>query len=120
MSLNNKSQKPRLALVSNVSDSSFVASAPSTASESIAPAKRLSYSKVIKSEDLAQSLSSGVSIDSFVPSEVVGKRAVVHASSHTPNGNPPMAVAGLRQNLKTLNELQSRLRFVLGELEELA
>jgi hypothetical protein len=110
-----KSQKPRLVVVSSNGSVEKPVVAPSVA------VKHLAYSQVIKSEDLRNIENSAVKIDQFVPSEVVGKRAAVlpAAARSTSSSQSRSAVDGLKSNLKTLNDLQARLRFMLVELEDL-
>jgi hypothetical protein len=74
------------------------------------------YSKVIKAEDLKNSHFGTVRVNPYTPSEVVGKRV------KTPNYLQPSngaAIKSLQDNLKSLTDLQARLRFMLKELEEI-
>jgi hypothetical protein len=107
-------QKPRLVVVS----SNASVEKPAIAQNIVA--KHIAYSQVIKSEDLRSRSASEVKIDQYIPSEVVGKRAAVLPAARTSSNSPSrLALDGLKQNLKVLNDLQARLRFMLTELEDL-
>ena len=108
-----KNQKPRLVVVSSNVTAEKPVATPS------AVAKHLAYSQIIKSEDLKSNPASAVRIDQFLPSEVVGKRAAVMPAARSTHNQSRLALDGLKQNLKTLNDLQARLRFMLTELEVL-
>lgn len=75
------------------------------------------YSQVIKAEDLNRSHFAAVRINSYIPVEMIGKR--VQKPSPLPFRPANQALESLKGNLKQLNELQARLRFMLKELEEL-
>jgi hypothetical protein len=117
--LSNKgnAQKPKLVVVSSngVVDQT-VARPPVAASVA---AKHLAYSQVIKTGDLKKDSVSTVKIDSFIPSQIAIQRPVVSAPGSAQESQARSAVAGLKANLKTLNDLQARLRFMLTELEDL-
>jgi hypothetical protein len=84
-------------------------------------------SVVLKTDDLhnAENTASklGVKISSYNPTELVGKRLARPASLSPVAAKkmelPQQAVSSLKDNLKALNDLHSRLRFMLTELEEL-
>jgi hypothetical protein len=107
-------QKPKLVVVSSN------ASAEKQIVVQNSVAKHLVYSQIIKSENFRGTHSSDVKINHFIPSEVVGKRAAVLPAGRTSSHSQSrLAVDGLKQNLKVLNDLQARLRFMLTELEDL-
>lgn len=65
-------------------------------------------------------------IEEYRPAEFIGKRlpapaVIPSVSPSIPPLSPPSneAIEGLKENLKTLNDLHSKLRFMLVELEEL-
>jgi hypothetical protein len=75
-------------------------------------------SRVIKAGDLKSNSNPSVQVNPYVPNEVVGKkvpRPAVLPNSQIQN----LALESLKQNLKDLNDLHQRLRFMLQELEEL-
>lgn len=70
-------------------------------------------SRVLKADDK----NSSIVVQKYQAAEMIGKRVARPASlpaSHPQN----MAVQSLKQNLKTLNDLHDRLKFMLQELEE--
>ena len=81
---------------------------------------------VLKSNDLkAQTEKLGVQVREYNPASLMKKRVatppVLKAaplSSASTSSNP--ALLALKENLKNLNDLHARLRFMLQELEELA
>lgn len=113
-----KSQKPRLVVVSSNTFSAPAVTEKPVVSPNVA-AKHLAYSQVIKTDDLRNAPASAVRIDQFTPSEVVGKRAAVLPAVRPSDSQPRLALDGLKQNLKALNDLQARLRFMLTELEDI-
>jgi hypothetical protein len=57
-------------------------------------------------------------VSAYTPAELLGRR--VSRPQTVPAGKAnAQAVEGLKDNLKSLNDLQARLRFMLKELEEL-
>ena len=65
-------------------------------------------------------------VEPYNPPELLGKRivqrsetALVEVEKSTALPASDAAIQSLRQNLKTLNDLHARLRFMLQELEEL-
>ena len=87
-------------------------------------AKVSSY--VLKAGDLNSNTGplGSVRVDKYIPSEITGKRvtrpsSLPAASSPAPSSVSTAALESMKQNLKDLNNLQARLRFVLKELEEL-
>jgi hypothetical protein len=75
-----------------------------------------SYSKVIKAGDLKNSHFGTIRVNPYTPSEVVGKRVQTPQYLQPSNG---AAIKSLQDNLKSLTDLQARLRFMLKELEGL-
>lgn len=57
-------------------------------------------------------------VEEFRPAQLIGKR-VARPASLPPVSSRAAAVESLRDNLRQLNDLHSRLRFMLQELEEL-
>lgn len=81
--------------------------------------------KVIKAEDL-NAQTTAVRVEKFEAPELLGKRIVqkpavlkdiAQASQVAPEQNE--AIESLKDNLKQLNDLHARLRFMLKELEDL-
>jgi hypothetical protein len=94
-----------------------------------------SESNVLKVGDLkAEARANALKVDPFSPPELIGKRLDVRAAEsrlqvvspeRIPLGKPvspasDSAVFSLKQNLIALQDLHSRLRFMLKELEELS
>ena len=77
------------------------------ASESIEVKTKVTSSRVIKAENLNRADSS-VRISPYVSSSVLLQTSSSHES-----------IESLKSNLKSLNDLHSKLRFMLQELEEL-
>lgn len=79
-----------------------------------------SISPVIKTGELKQQ---NPEIRPYNPPEFIGKRIVrpevIAASKSSPVIPPTAALESLKQNLKSLNDLHARLRFMLQELEQL-
>ncbi len=76
--------------------------------------KKPLYSQVIKAEDLNRADTGTIKVTPYIPSEMIGKK------THQPSRLTSIkALEGLKGNLKELNELQARLRFMLKELENL-
>jgi hypothetical protein len=67
----------------------------------------LAKGQVLKTADLKNE---AVKIDTYRPAELIGKRLERPSNA---------AIDSLKDNLKSLTELHSRLRFMLKELEEL-
>lgn len=85
-----------------------------------------SNSKVIKAEDLNSNTLGAIRVNPYTPKEVVGKRVnrpeylpAAPVKAKTTQSDATHPVEGLKQNLKSLNDLQARLRFMLKELEDL-
>ena len=79
----------------------------------------LSKSQILKMDDLHKP---EVQVSTYNPAAFIGKRVARPASlakSLPPAQQPTAAVNSLKENLKSLNDLHSRLRFMLQELEEL-
>ncbi len=97
--------------------SSAIASDPSailTASPFVA------NSRVLKHGDLAKGDRPSApepQIHAFTPIDLIGKRVKTPDALLSVGTNP--ALDSLKTNLKTLNDLHSRLRFLLKELEDL-
>ncbi len=79
-----------------------------------------SRGQVLKADDLRNGLSDA-RVEPFTPAELIGKRlnrpAVLGKAVPALKAAP--AIESLKQNLKSLNELHERLRFMLAEIEEL-
>jgi hypothetical protein len=88
--------------------------------------------KVLKADDLrSKQAFSAVRVGRFQPTEFLGKRIVSKPAAiktyeqvqgvlqNSSQSSQMEALHGLKQNLDTLNQLHSRLRFMLQELEEL-
>jgi hypothetical protein len=99
---------------------------PSRAAEALtelATAKSFESGVVIKASD------SRAQVSTYTPAELIGKRvarpavlpaqARAQAPAQAQAQATPQAVASLKDNLKSLNDLQARLRFMLEELEGL-
>jgi len=88
------------------------------------PAKLGMSSIVIKAEDLNHPKQGPIRVNPYIPVQVDGKGHPPSPKA-TPKPPPapriksPEAVAVMEKNLKNLNELQARFRFVLKELEDL-
>lgn len=82
------------------------------------------HSKILKAEDLHQEKPSQ-KVSSYNPAELIGKRiervvkrpAVLNVPKDAQA--PKHAIVNLKDNLKSLNDLHARLRFMLQELEDL-
>jgi hypothetical protein len=97
------------------------------AAESGASTLGLSSGKVLKAKDLnvaapAESPQPAIAVRAYEPVELIGKRlpkpaslATLTSAHHVQND----ALNSLKQNLNALNDLHSRLRFMLQELEDL-
>ncbi len=68
---------------------------------------------VLKANDVNQT--PFAKVRSYTPAELIGKR--IQRPKSLPSANP--ALQSLKDNLKALNDLHARLRFMLQELEEL-
>lgn len=79
-------------------------------------------SSVLKTEDLNQVEKAAVKVSSYNPTEFIGKRVArpeaISTAKSTPAA-PKEAIVSLKANLKALNDLHARLRFMLQELEDL-
>ncbi|NBU20065.1 hypothetical protein EBS43_01430 [bacterium] len=74
-------------------------------------------SHVIKADDLRKHHVHSYSHPEF-SKKITNKPAYIQNSKDQSN-SPKNTLEGLKQNLKTLNELHARLRFMLKELEEI-
>jgi hypothetical protein len=99
--------------------------APVTAEAIVAHAvaKRSASPHVLKTDDLHKPEKAAVKVTNYTPTEFLGNRvarpASIPAKTGTPTGAPKEAISSLKDNLKALNDLHSRLRFMLQELEDL-
>ena len=78
------------------------------------------HGQVLKTGDLNSSVAPRV--ESYVPAGLLAKRTQTREdvpSVTKPKGRRNEAIDSLKQNLKSLNDLHSRLKFMLEELEEL-
>jgi hypothetical protein len=99
-------------------------------------AKGLTTGKILKADDLrTEGPLAAVRVNPYTPAELLGPRLAQRAPVETvlgalaaPAARPSLttasraqsdAIDGLRKNLQNLNELHSRLRFMLKELEDL-
>jgi len=75
-----------------------------------------SRGQVLKADDLRNAR-----IEPFTPAELIGKRVARPAvlGKPAPALKAAPAIESLKQNLKSLNDLHERLRFMLAEIEEL-
>jgi hypothetical protein len=98
------------------------AQVPAPAESSPVVISKSEKSVVLKTDDLHKPENSSVKISSYNPTELVGKR-FARPASLPPIAKkmelPQQAVSSLKDNLKALNDLHSRLRFMLTELEDL-
>lgn len=104
------------------------AETPAAPASTVSKPKR--SSAVIKAGDMNQDRQlhqSQMKINAYVASEFFGAKDThfVKASpvikapvSAEVNASPEAALKSLKQNLKTLNDLQSRMKFMLQEIEE--
>ena len=74
-------------------------------------------SHVIKADDLRKHHVHSYSDPEF--SKKIRNKPAYIQNSKAESHSPKNTLEGLKQNLKTLNELHSRLRFMLKELEEI-
>jgi hypothetical protein len=100
----------------------------STSPTNPAPAQGFESGVVIKartssraqSDEAPRVIPAGPRVTPYTPAELIGKRvARPERLAAAEQKAPPEAVASLKDNLKSLNDLQARLRFMLKELEEL-
>jgi hypothetical protein len=75
-------------------------------------------SHILKTDDLRNQASS-VKVAEYNPTAFIGKRVARPAVLPPAAQQPTAAITSLKENLKSLNDLHSRLRFMLQELEEL-
>lgn len=80
--------------------------------------KRAASGAVIKAEDLQsnEKVAIQTSIRPYKPIELMMKRMDQQQAAQPAQSHP---VESLKRNLKSLNEVHSRLKFMLGELEDL-
>lgn len=88
-------------------------------------------SSILKTDDLRKDESHVPQVSAYNPMELIGKRFARPRSVATATQKPKVAspaavlsasnpaISGLKQNLQALNDLHSRLRFMLEELEDL-
>jgi hypothetical protein len=76
-------------------------------------------SNIIKADDLHNPEKPAAKISNYNPTEFIGKRVVARPAVISKAGAPREAISSLKDNLKSLNDLHSRLRFMLQELEDL-
>ena len=74
-------------------------------------------SHVIKAEDLKKHQIQGYDSQGVVPKTLPKPSYLIRSSENS--NSPQTTLESLKQNLKTLNDLHSRLRFMLKELEEI-
>ncbi len=75
-------------------------------------------SNVLKADDLHKAEKPAAKVSNYNPTEFIGKRVARPAAIAKSNA-PREAISSLKDNLKSLNDLHSRLRFMLQELEDL-
>jgi hypothetical protein len=92
-----------------------------TAEELVVAAKRAAVlsTHILKAGDLHKTEQAPAKVSSYNPTEFIGKRVARPASLPAASQAPRNAVTSLKDNLKALNDLHSRLRFMLQELEDL-
>lgn len=73
---------------------------------------------VIKAADLKKEISNFKKVQDYSPVEMIGNKTISRPDSLPALSVPQLAVESLKQNLKNLKDLQSRLRFLLKEIEE--
>lgn len=109
------------AIAAEVPNSGAVIKAPEVSAqlpaESAKPLAVNPRSHILKTEDLRNQVSS-VKVAEYNPTAFIGKR-VGRPAVLPPAQQPTAAITSLKENLKSLNDLHSRLRFMLQELEEL-
>ena len=88
--------------------------APLVVNKGLAPS-----SQILKAEDLNSVEKSSPKVSAYNPTEFIGKRVARPASIPVQASAPKEAITSLKDNLKSLNDLHSRLRFMLQELEDL-
>jgi hypothetical protein len=79
-------------------------------------------SHILKTKDLrdpSNSMVSSVKVAEYNPTAFIGKRVARPGVIPPVAQQPTAAINSLKENLKSLNDLHSRLRFMLQELEEL-
>lgn len=76
-------------------------------------------SEASASKKLMTGVIRGKVIKSYEPVELLAKRREAVAPLASSEASQRQAIESLQQNLKTLTDLHSRLRFMLKELEEL-
>lgn len=105
-----------------VAEGSAVAS--STAATSVTSERRgLATNRVIKIEEMnSQPGAVGLRVTRHVPPSLLGKRIEPNRTALTPKAElgRRQAIDGLRDNLRQLQSLHERLRFMLKEIEELS
>ncbi len=118
-----KTQKPAF-VYSNLyhlyrKDQHVQASAPEAIAIPRTSTPGVTSGKVLKADDAS---AAAVSIESYRPTEFLGKRLDKPMTLPKPDvllASQNDAIKGLKQNLQSLNDLHSRLRVMLKELEDL-
>lgn len=82
----------------------------------------LATNRVIKIEDMNQPGVVGLRVARHEPPRLLGKRLEVNRTAPSPKAEAGRreAINGLRDNLRQLQSLHERLRFMLKEIEELS
>jgi len=96
-----------------------VEEAPVEAPVAISQKTLATSSNVLKADDLNSPEKPGSKVSNYSPTEFIGKRIVARPAVIAKTGAPREAISSLKDNLKSLNDLHSRLRFMLQELEDL-
>jgi hypothetical protein len=73
---------------------------------------------VLKARDLRENTAAAPKVEEFRAPELIGKR-IPNPLLKSTQQTQDSAIQSLKDNLKNLNDLHSRLRFMLQELEEL-
>lgn len=76
----------------------------------------LTRGKVLKPGDVHESR---IQVESYRPASLAAPSSSLQQRQHLPMQQQKEALQSLRDNLKSLNDLHSRLRFMLKELEDL-
>jgi hypothetical protein len=106
-----------VAKVPSAFNSGAVIKSAEVASQLDAPLAVNPRSHILKTDDLRNQASS-VKVAEYNPTAFIGKR-VARPAVLPPAQQSTAAISSLKENLKSLNDLHSRLRFMLQELEEL-
>ncbi len=84
-------------------------SSPAGAASALPPTPRPSSRNVLKTQDVKKNTFGEIQVSPYIPSQMNSKRAIAAYRSQT---------EGLKENLKTLQDLHHKLKFLLKELEE--